>query len=121
MYSTGTQIFTSFMDHFRTLSHLETKTDSELPMRRIHHITSHHMTQSQTPKTIIRVPKRAYPGFVSSPKSIPTTAVATNVVALVTGTAREMGVCPKMAKKEAEAERLSNRGSEYCHVMMRFR
>lgn len=79
------------------------------------------LTQSQTPKTIKRVPNKAYPSRVSSPKSIPITAVAANVVALVTGTAREMGVWPRIAKKEAEAERLRKSGTEYCHVRNRLR
>lgn len=60
------------------------------------------------------MPSKAKSSRVSSPKSIPNTAVAANVVALVTGTARDMGVSLKMAKKMAEAERLSKKGREYC-------
>ena len=64
--------------------------------------------------TIEPVPSNAKSTRVSSPKSIPDTAVAANVVALVTGTARDIGVSLKMAKKIAEAERLSKKGREYC-------
>lgn len=69
--------------------------------------------------TIEPVPSKAKSTRVSSPKSIPNTAVAANVVALVTGTARDMGVSLKMAKKIAEAERLSKKGREYCQNMRR--
>ena len=44
------------------------------------------------------------------------TAVAANVVALVTGTASEIGVWLRMTKKVAEAERLTKKGTEYCQM-----
>ncbi|KAK4396991.1 hypothetical protein Sango_1535700 [Sesamum angolense] len=50
---------------------------------------------------------------------IPNTAVAAKVVALVTGTAKEMGVSLKMAKKIAEAERLIRKGTVYCQIKRR--
>lgn len=75
--------------------------------------------QIQTPRTIRRVPNKANPTRVSSPKSMADTAVAANVVALVTGTARDKGVSLKMAKKVAEADKFIKKGTEYCHVRRR--
>lgn len=80
---------------------------------------SHHEIQSQTPRTIRPVPSKACPTRVFSPNSNPKTAVAANVVALVTGTAREMGVWLRMAKKVAEAERFIKKGTEYCQIERR--
>ncbi|CAN6564377.1 unnamed protein product [Malus baccata var. baccata] len=68
------------------------------------------------PKTIKAVPNIARPRWVCSPKSKPNTAVAANVVALVTGTASEIGVWLSMAKKVAEAERLTKKGTVYCQI-----
>ncbi|KAL0410630.1 UNVERIFIED_CONTAM: hypothetical protein Slati_3652700 [Sesamum latifolium] len=50
---------------------------------------------------------------------IANTAVAAKVVALVTGTAKDMGVSLKMAKKVAEAERLIRKGTVYCQIKRR--
>ncbi|CAL1359617.1 unnamed protein product [Linum trigynum] len=58
------------------------------------------------------VPIKANPIRVSSPSIIP--AVAAKVVALVTGTASEIGASLKRAKKVADAERLIKKGIEYC-------
>lgn len=80
---------------------------------------SYHTIQIQTPIVIKRVPNNAYKTRVSSPKSIAETAVAANVVALVTGTAREMGLLLKIAKKVAEADRFSKKGMEYCQINSR--
>lgn len=66
-----------------------------------------------------KVPNKANPTWVSSPRSIPKTAVAANVVALVTGTAKEMGVSLRIAKKVAEAVRFTINGKEYCQVSKR--
>ncbi|CAL1414348.1 unnamed protein product [Linum trigynum] len=60
------------------------------------------------------VPINANPIRVSSPRSMANTAVAANVVALVTGTASEIGASLRRAKKVAEAERLIKKGMEYC-------
>ena len=68
------------------------------------------------PKTIKPVPNKAKPKWVCSPNSNPKTAVAANVVALVTGTAREIGVWLRMAKKVAEAERFTEKGIVYCQI-----
>ena len=70
-------------------------------------------------QTIKPVPYRARPTRVSSPSRIPNTAVAANVVALVTGTASEIGAWLKIAKKVADAERLMKKGSEYCQKKSR--
>lgn len=40
-------------------------------------------------------------------------------MAFVTGTVKEMGVCPRIAKKVAEAERLIKKGTEYCQIERR--
>lgn len=72
--------------------------------------------QSHTPKPMRAVPNRAYPTRVSSPRSIPNTAVAAKVVALVTGTASDIGALLRMAKKVAEAVRLSKKGRVYCQI-----
>ncbi|KVH93882.1 hypothetical protein Ccrd_004055 [Cynara cardunculus var. scolymus] len=66
-----------------------------------------------------KVPKRVNPTRVSSPSNIPNTAVAANVVALVTGTAREIGVSLRIEKKAAEADRLTRKGTEYCQTKRR--
>lgn len=68
------------------------------------------------PKTIKAVPNKAKARWVCSPKSNPNTAVAANVVALVTGTASEIGVWLSMAKKVAEAERFTKKGIVYCQI-----
>lgn len=47
---------------------------------------------------------------------IPNTAVAAKVVALVTGTATEIGESLKIAKKVAEAERFIKNGRVYCQM-----
>lgn len=78
------------------------------------------MMQSQTPRTMRAVPSRAWPRRVSSPRITPKTAVAANVVALVTGTVREIGVWLRMAKKLAEAEILMRNGTVYCQINSRF-
>ena len=65
------------------------------------------------------VPNKAWPTRVSSPNSIPNTAVAANVVALVTGTVREMGVWLRIAKKVTEAERFMKKGTVYCQIERR--
>lgn len=72
--------------------------------------------QSHTPNPIRAVPNRAYPTRVSSPRSIPKTAVAAKVVALVTGTASDIGASLRMAKKVAEAVRLTKKGTVYCQI-----
>lgn len=68
------------------------------------------------PKRIKAVPNKAKARWVCSPKSNPNTAVAANVVALVTGTASEIGVWLSMAKKVAEAERFTKKGIVYCQI-----
>lgn len=72
------------------------------------------MIHSQIPETIKPVPNKASLTRVCSPKSIPKMAVAANVVALVTGTANEIGASLMRAKKVAEADRFIKNGSEYC-------
>lgn len=76
--------------------------------------------QSQTPRTIKSVPKKAKPRWVSSPKSTPNTAVAAKVVALVTGTVSEIGVSLRMEKKVADAERFIKNGTVYCQIERSF-
>lgn len=66
-----------------------------------------------------RVPNNVKPTRFSSPSSIPKTAVAAKVVAFVTGTAKEIGVSFRVAKKVADAERFSINGKEYCQVSKR--
>ena len=78
-----------------------------------------HCVQSQTPRTMRAVPNKAWAKRVSSPKSIPNTAVAAKVMALVTGTVREMGVWLRITKKVAEAERFMKKGMEYCQIERR--
>lgn len=78
-----------------------------------------YVIQRKTPKTIKPVPNRAWPTRIFSPSRIPNTAVAANVVALVTGTASEIGAWLKIAKKVADAERLMKKGSEYCQKKSR--
>lgn len=85
----------------------------------VHDHKMHHIIQIQTPRTIRKVPNKANHTRVSSPKSMADTAVAANVVALVTGTASDMGVSLKMAKKVAEADKFIKKGMEYCHVRRR--
>lgn len=82
-------------------------------------IKTTHITQTKTPTRIRKVPNKAIKPFISSPKSIPTKAVAAKVVALVTGTAKEIGVSLKLAKKVAEADKFSKNGTEYCQVSKR--
>lgn len=77
-------------------------------------ISHSHVIQSQTPATIKAVPIKANPILVSSPKSVPNKAVAANVVALVTGTASDIGESLSRAKKVADAERFRKKGTEYC-------
>lgn len=78
-----------------------------------------HRTHSQIPNTIKLVPNKASPIWVSSPNKIPNAAVAAKVVALVTGTAREMGALLRREKNVAEAERLIRKGTEYCQKRRR--
>lgn len=85
----------------------------------VHDREMHHIIQIQIPRTIRRVPNKAKPTRVSSPKSMAATAVAANVVALVTGTASDIGVSLKMAKKVADADKFIKKGTEYCHVRRR--
>lgn len=82
-------------------------------------INKNHIMQKYTPRIIRNVPNKAKPTRVSSPRSIPKTAVAANVVALVTGTAKEIGVSLRIAKKVADAERFTMKGTEYCQVSKR--
>ena len=53
------------------------------------------------------VPNKARPIRVFSPNRIPNTSVAAKVVALVMGTAREIGALLKRAKKVADADTVS--------------
>ncbi|EYU32316.1 hypothetical protein MIMGU_mgv1a016904mg [Erythranthe guttata] len=78
------------------------------------------MMQTQTPRRMRRVPNKARPTRVSSPRMIPKTAVAANVVAFVTGTAKEMGVSIKMPKKVADADRFIRKGKVYCQINTSF-
>uniref|UniRef100_A0A0E0KZD0 Uncharacterized protein n=1 Tax=Oryza punctata TaxID=4537 RepID=A0A0E0KZD0_ORYPU len=72
--------------------------------------------QTQTPRMMSVVPSAAGAACVPSPRRAAATAVAAKVVALVTGTAMEIGAAPRRLKKAADAERLTANGTEYCHV-----
>ncbi|KAI4376593.1 hypothetical protein MLD38_014339 [Melastoma candidum] len=61
------------------------------------------------------------PIITSSPRATPATAVAANVVALVIGTASEIGASRSRAKKATEADRLTRNGTEYCQNRRRSR
>ncbi|KAG6428663.1 hypothetical protein SASPL_112916 [Salvia splendens] len=74
------------------------------------------MIEIHTPNTMRQVPNSASPTRVSSPRMIPKTAVAAKVVALVTGTATEIGESLNIAKKVAEADRFTTNGRVYCQI-----
>ncbi len=75
--------------------------------------------QRVTPAMMRDTPIRVSGPFIFSPRTAPAMAVTAKVVALVTGTARVIGLSPSLITNRTDIERFKRKGREYSHTRRR--
>ncbi len=75
--------------------------------------------QRVTPAMMRDTPIRVSGPFIFSPRTAPAMAVTAKVVALVTGTARVIGLSPSLIINRTDIERFKRKGREYSHTRRR--
>jgi len=72
--------------------------------------------QRVTPAMMRDTPITVSSPLIFSPRAAPATAVTAKVVALVTGTARVIGLSPSLITNRTDMERFKRKGREYSHT-----